>query len=133
MKYIVYLIMSALLTSCILEPSGDQRLKIINNTGCAISVHYDPSTVPKYPSINHTDIYIRDSVAKNDTLALSTYDLKPWPQVIQRGNRKLNLFIYDVDSLKKYSVDTLIKRKMYRRIQKTHNELEITNWVIQVQ
>jgi hypothetical protein len=48
-------------------------------------------------------------------------------------NKKLNLFIYNVDTLRKYQfIDTLINRKMYKRLEYSERQLEELKWVIVV-
>lgn len=118
-------------SSCVMEPVGDQRLLIVNNTTSNISFHYDSDTIPEFPSANHTDIYLRDLLEIGDSIHLGTYNRKPWPEVIEASkNGKLNLFIYKIDSLKKYGIDTIIKRKIYTRLEYSKEELEKQRWIV---
>jgi hypothetical protein len=131
---IILLIVPFLFCSCIMDPGGDDRLRIVNQTNDLISVYYHSDTVPEYPSINATQLYLRDSIRINDTVRLTAYDPKPWSYFFERSkNNKLNLFIYSMDSLKKYKdIDTLIRRKIYKKVEYSERQLEKLNWVIVV-
>lgn len=123
-----------LFSSCIFDPGGDDRLKIINRTNYQFSVYYNTDSIPEYPSVNATEIYLMDSVIVDDTISLTTYNRKPWPLFFERSkNKKLNLFIYNLDSLKAYGIDTLIKRKIYRKLEYSEQELDNLDWTITIQ
>lgn len=117
-----------------MEPVGDNRLKIINHTDYPFTIGYYTDTVPEYPSVNHTQVYIRDSINVSDTIEVVEHSRKPWPWFLERSkNKKLNLFIYNINDLKKYgSIDTLIKRRIYKRLQYNESELDSLKWVIVV-
>jgi len=118
------------LTSCIYDPVGDDRLKVVNQSGYQIFVDYDANSVPLYPSQITTETHLDHPVNDDDTTKLLEYSSKPWPQFFER-NKKLNLFIYSIDSLEKYnSIDTLIKRKLYKKIAFSKNEIEKLNWIV---
>jgi len=130
MKIPVLLILF-LFSSCGMEPEGDDRLRIVNHTNYNFSIYYNIDTVPEFPSVNHTYIYLRDSIKINDTINIQEYNRKPWPWFFETSkNRKLNLFIYNINSLKIYSIDTLIKRKIYKRLTFSKAQLEKLNWTV---
>lgn len=131
----VYQILALLiLSSCTFE-SFDSRLKVVNNTNHEISINYNISdTVPVLPSASKTNYYLRDFISINDTMSVQEESWKSWPVVIDKSKtRKLNLFIYSLDSIKKYKeIDTLISRKIYKRLEYSKNELEKANWIVVV-
>jgi len=122
------------LSSCIYE-SFDSRLKVVNQTDGDFSLNYNISdTVPEYPSINKTAYYLRDTVGRKDTMSVQEESWKSWPVVIDKSKtKKLNLFIYSLDSIKKYKeIDTLISRKIYKRLEYSKDQLEKSNWIVVV-
>jgi len=68
----------------------------------------------------------------SDTANMVAMSKKGWPFFIARSkNKKLNLIVFDIDSLKKYdSIDTLIKRNKYRRFEFSEEQLNSKNWEI---
>jgi len=124
----IWILLVFLLPACIYE-WGDARLKIINRTNHEISFDYNIDTVPKYPSTKRDRpiTYIGDTshVPENRD---------NWPAAIERSNnKKLNLFIYNVDSLKKYNeIDLLIQKGIYKRFSYSREELEKSNWIVTI-
>ena len=57
-----------------------------------------------------------------------------WPRAIAYSkNKKLNLFVFNVDSLRHYnSIDILIKRRIYKYFKFNEEELEKLDWKIEV-
>ena len=55
-----------------------------------------------------------------------------WPRFVRNSvNRKLHLFVYNVDSLKAYkNIDTLNARKIYKRLDYSEEELNKLNWIV---
>jgi len=131
---ILLILIVAMLLSCAMEPSGDHRLKVVNSTKHELSIDYGVDTVPEYPSINDTEIYLKHSILMGDTLGVLEYSRNPWPEFFEISkNKKLNLFIYNVDSLLAYkSIDTLIKRKIYKRLSYSLAEINSLNWIVVV-
>ena len=129
-----WILLLFLLSSCIIDPSGDYRFKVINHTNHLITIEYNIDTIPEYPAINDTWLYLQDSIKINDTLKVLEYSYKPWPYFFERSkNKKVNLFIYNLELLKKYNhIDTLIKRKLYKRLEYSEKELNELDWTVEV-
>ena len=130
-----YIILCFVLVSgCAMEPEGDYRLKIVNNTAYQFFVDYNVEGIPQYPSVIDIDNCFDHPVKINDTVRILEYTSKPWPQFFKRSkNDKLNLFIYNLDSLKRYnSIDTLIKKKIYKKLEYSQQELERLEWIVVV-
>jgi len=122
------------LSSCIYE-SFDSRLKVVNQTTGDFSLNYSISdTLPEYPSVNKTAYYLRDTVGRKDTMSVDEVNGKDWPFAIDGSKtKKLNLFIYSLDSIKKYKeIDTLLSRKIYKRLEYSKEELEKSNWTVTI-
>jgi len=114
--------------SCAYDP-GDKRLETINKTDHEIVVYWDSDTIPEYPSVNETEVYLRCKISRGDTLSQPEDDAN-WPMYVRNSlNKKLNLFVYNVDTLMAYnSIDTLNARKMYKRLEYAEQELDQLNW-----
>ncbi|MNE48589.1 hypothetical protein D3C80_1430630 [compost metagenome] len=117
-----------------MEPSGDDRLKVVNATNHKLSVYYGLDSLPEYPAVNGTEIYLDRLIEIGDTSSIVVYNLKPWPDFIEKSNnKKLNLFVYNVDSLLIYkNIDTLIKRKIYKTLSYSSEEINSLNWIVVV-
>ena len=118
--------------ACIYDP-GDKRLVIINKSNNNICVSWNKEPFPEYPSKNKTEFYFSNIIAINREVKLPETDAN-WPYFVQTSsNKKLNLFVFNVDSLKYYnSIDTLIKRKIYKYFKFSEEELEKQDWKVQV-
>ncbi|MFM7858438.1 MAG: hypothetical protein ACKO96_42590 [Flammeovirgaceae bacterium] len=110
----------------------DQRLEIVNKVGSEVAVETYLDTSPDFPSVNKTEFYLSHSVAPNDSVTLTRVGKNGWPFLIQRSkNKKLNLVIYSIDSLRKYqSIDTLIKKGIYKKSEFSEDELEKMGWSV---
>lgn len=117
-----------------MEPAGDYRLRLVNHTSYQFGVDYNFDTIPQYPSVINTDFYFDHPVKISDTIKMLEKSYKPWSQFFKRNKtNKLNLFIYNIDSLKKYdSIDTLIKRKIYKNLKYSEQQLKKLNWIVVV-
>lgn len=131
---ILLILLVAILSSCVMDPSGDYRLKVVNATKHELAIDYNIDTLPVYPTVNHTEVYLRQSILVGDTREVLEYSGKPWPDFFEISrNKKLNLFIYNVDSLLPYkSIDTLIKRRIYKRLSYSLAEIDSLNWIVVV-
>lgn len=112
----------------------DNRLQIVNQTGQEIAVETYSDTIPEFPSRNKTPVYWNARILRNDTMKLTEYGKNGWVFALSKSrNRKLNLIVYNIDSLLKYeSIDTLIKKRIYKRYEQSEDELNKNNWIIVV-
>lgn len=113
----------------------DNRLQIVNRTNGEITAGTYSDTIPDFPSIGKTEFYLRIRTVPDDTLELTAIGKKGWPFTIARSkNKRLNLIVYSVDSLRKYqSIDTLIKKRIYNRYEFSEQELKDKNWIVVLQ
>jgi len=127
MKNIIALLL--LLSAC---DYYDHRLEIVNQTKGEITVETYSDTIPEFPGINKTKFYLDETVIPNDTLKLTEIGKNGWPFAISRSrNKKLNLVVYNIDSLRKYeSIDTLIRKRIYKRYEFSEKELQEKNWKV---
>jgi len=123
-----------LLCGCSMELEGDDRLNVVNRTDYRLVCEYNIDSIPKSPSVINTDGFYDHPVNIDDSIKLVEYSLKPWPRFFERSkNKKLNLFIYNIDSLRAYKdIDTLIKRKIYKRLEYSEQDLNRLNWTVDV-
>ena len=114
----------------------DSRLKIINKNNSAICVETFLDTLPDYPSLNKPEYYLSNIILPNDT-AEQTIPGSPdeWTREVDRSkNKKLNLFIYQADSVRTYyNMDSLNQKKRFKRVFFTLDELRAANWNVVVE
>ena len=87
----------------------DHRLWLENGTDKSISFSTDQDTIPQLPNVNPTEYHFTNAVSPGESENL----VKPgstegWSYFIANSkNERLNLFVYDIDSLRKYqSIET---------------------------
>ena len=113
----------------------DNRLKIKNASKKRIVVETYMDSVPNFSETNNTEYYLRNIINVGQEVNLIRFGSKNgWPLKIMRSkNAKLNLIVYQVDSLMKYKeIDSLIIKKIYSRYEYTSVELEKVAWKVEV-
>lgn len=131
-KVFRFLILTLILSSCTMEPNGDNRLKVLNASNYEISVDYGAKEVPEYPSYHETDFYLNNSFKPGDTLSLMVIDDKTWRQYFE-SHETINIFVYKLDTIKKYGdIDAVIKAKKYSKYVVTEKELDVCRWVFKL-
>jgi hypothetical protein len=112
---------------------NDNRLKIKNNSAYDIAFDYSTDTILEQDFINFNSI-INDKIMPgelaNQLLPGST---NAWPFLIKKSkNNKLNVFIFNYDTLLKYNDREYIRNhKLYKRYSLTEEELNQINWIIE--
>lgn len=111
----------------------DNRLKIKNNSSYSIAFDYSTDTVLE-PEIKNVNAVISDKIMPgkiaDQSLPGST---NAWPFLIKKSkNNKLNVFIFNVDTVLKYNDWEYIRNhRLYKRYSITEEELKRTNWTIE--
>jgi len=110
----------------------DHRLEIINKSENEIVVENYLDTVPNFPSLGKTEFYLDHRIIQGDSAKLTAIGKKGWPfNIIKSKNKKLNLVVYNIDSLRKYqSIDTLIRRQIYTRYEFSEDEMKDKDWKV---
>jgi hypothetical protein len=114
----------------------DDRLNVINLSAEKIALSTELDTIPEYPSVDKTEYYFRTTLRPQDSTKLLFEGRRMgWSFFISESvNNKLNLFVYNIDSLKKYqSIDTLIKNRLYTRYSFAEKDLDRSNWEIVIE
>ena len=108
----------------------DFRLTITNKTRRKIATEVYNDTVPDYPSVNHSEFYLRQAFAPDSSVEMMQWGKTGWPDYLKTSkNGKLNLVIFDFEDLvKSKSIDSIIAHKKYRMITVSRSELFINNW-----
>ncbi|TKC09097.1 hypothetical protein [Pedobacter frigoris] len=129
-KSFIIVVLGIFLSSCAYDP-GDKRLQITNNTGHQISYEYGADTVP-YTN-NLIEYYLSTVIYPNESMNIPENDAN-WPAFVSNSRYgKMYLFIYELDSLRKYdSIDTVNKKGIYRRMEYSLDELEKLDWKIEI-
>jgi len=132
MKFYIVLII-VLFSSCVYDPI-DKRLLVVNHQTNDIVIYWNSDTIPEFPSVNHTEVYLTNyGIRSNDSLWVPE-DGANWPKYLDSAiNKRLNLFVYNVDTIKKYNnIDTINIKKRYQRLEYSKQQLEKLNWRIVV-
>ena len=110
----------------------DVRLSVKNNSNHAIAFETSLDTNLEYT--NYIPFYIREKILPGETSIESNIgSTNEWSRHIQRSkNKKLNVFIINLDTLTKYNDLEFVKsRKMYKRYEFTEEDLDRKNWIIE--
>lgn len=108
----------------------DNRLKIKNESLKTIVMV--PSLDSIIKSYSHVDYYylhqVKPQMTESHDCGLDKWDF----YILRSYNKKLNLYFFDVDTLKKYSdMDKIVKNKLWiRQMSISKEELEKNNWVV---
>lgn len=130
MKPIPILLFIIVVTSCDVH---DDRLKVLNLSDVNISLSTEKDTIPEYPSVDKTEYHLRSALyPEEEKKLLYEGQRKGWSFFIADSkNEKLNLFVYNIDSMGKYkSIDTLIRKQIYTRYSFTEQELDEMDWQV---
>jgi len=132
MKYIFILITAVLFVGC---DYYDNRLVIHNKTNLTIVVETSLDTIPIMPCENKVEYYYRESILpKNKRTFAFPGKVKEWSQYISKSkNKKLNVFFYNVDTLKKYEdMDFINRNRLYiKKKAFTESKLNKLKWIIE--
>ena len=111
----------------------DSRLRIINMTKNPIVVETFSDSINMKVN-NHTEYYLSNIIVEGGIINLTESGINGWPFFVRRSkNKRLNICIFNADTLKKYqSINLLINSKMYKKYSFTEEELLKMGWVVTV-
>lgn len=132
LKLLHCLIFSFILLGC---DYYDERLQVQNNTHHVIAVETFLDSIPTLSELNKTEYYLQNSINPSETERLIKMgSTKGWSFRIEKSNNKrLNLFVFHIDSLKMYGVDSLISLGIYDRYMFSKKELDEKNWKVVIE
>jgi len=109
-------------------------IDLINECDAEIACDYSLDTTPIFPSVNHTDYYISNSIEKGKSNRFTKSGSNGWKRFIDESPRKrLSIFIYQTDSIRKYeSIDSLKFKGLYNRIDYSVSDLEKLGYEIHI-
>ena len=112
----------------------DYRLTIINNTGSSICVETFHNAEPVSDELNQTEYYLSDEITSNTNRKLMETGRNGWEDRIDKSpNKKLNLVVFKIDSIKKYgNINYLLENKIYDLYTFSKKELEEKKWKISI-
>jgi hypothetical protein len=131
-KYLFFV--TVLFTSCIYDPAPD-IITVINKSNENILLDWNNKPQPQYPALNSVEIYCEDYFCGvNDTLYATENGKWGWVNLIASSqDKKVYFFIFNADSVKQYnSIDHLILKNMYKRVEYSLEQLEASNWTIEI-
>jgi hypothetical protein len=129
-QYLILIICVSLIGAC---DYNDNRLKIKNNGNHAVAFEYSLDTILDKET-NNISFYIRDKILPGAIVSKSKPgSTQGWTFVIQNSNnKKLNIFIINIDTLLKYNDWEYIRNhKLYKRYSLTEEELKKLDWIIE--
>jgi len=138
MKYLPLLVSSSLLLILASCEYMDPHVTVINQSKHAIGIEHASDTIPYRNSLNTAAYYLspnsrfRQSAFPSDTVRLTVWGKQGWLDTVKHSrNKKLNLFVFSLDSVRKYqNMDTIKSKHLYQRISLTEHQLKAQNWVI---
>jgi len=128
---LVSIILSLLLMSC---DYSDSKLMIKNHSKKTIAIQSNIDTILNSAYLGKVPYYETIKITPND----SAYQFLPgkdaWKWEARNSkNKKLNIFIFDLDTLRKYNDMEFIRiNKKYKRYEFTEEELNKCNWTIKI-
>lgn len=125
-----FILFILLTTSC---DYVDNRLNIKNNSENRISVEVCQDSTLTINDVNHIEYYLSNFIEPDKEINESIVGGKnEWDNFIcSSTNKKLNIFFFNLDTLKKYNdFNIIISNKMYQHYEFTKQELEQLNWQI---
>jgi hypothetical protein len=120
-----------ILTGC---DYSDSKLMIKNHSKKTIAIQPFEDTIINSSILNKVPYYETIRIYPKD----STYQFLPgkdaWKWETRNSkNKKLNIFVFDLDTLRKYNDMEFIRlNKMYKRYEFTEKELNNSNWIIDI-
>lgn len=131
-KTIYYLFFALILSGC---DYYDERLEIQNNTSHEIAVETFLDSIPTLSELNKTEYYLHNSISPNETERLIEMgSTKGWIFRIEKNkNNRLNLLVFQSDSLKNYGIDSLITLGIYDKYIFSKEELDKMNWKVVIE
>ena len=135
MKNTIYILLMFLLGSC--GDILDSKLKVVNKTNYTVSIDYRFETDDTL--FNVFDIYISDSIRKNDTFPIQKFGKNSWMLYLQNSKSQcLNIYFYYTDSLKKnkYKYKSMYRyfldHNYFKAIKLTEKQLDSCHWIVNV-
>ena len=131
-KILYYLFFATILLCC---DYYDGRLEVQNRTSHIITVETFLDSIPTLSELNKTEFYLRNKIEPDEINRLvEVGSTKGWSFRIKKSNNnRLNLFVFQVDSLKIYGIDSLVSLGIYDRYIFSETELENKNWKVVIE
>ena len=127
-----FLLATAFCASC---DYSDDRVKIRNNSLHEIAVEFYRDTLPTINESNSEEYYVEVSIKPGETKhQFMVGNPKGWELFTERSaNGRLNMAVFDLDSLRRYGMDSIIVLELYEMLSFSLTELEKRDWVILVE
>lgn len=119
------------MTACVMDSAWDYRLQIKNASQRAITLRYCDDSIPLSKEFENISVYDISEIKPSDTKSI--WNKRQWDKELTYSyNKKLNLYFFDIDTLKKYSdMDKIVKNKLWiKQMSVSKEELEKNNWVV---
>ncbi|WP_192349071.1 hypothetical protein [Algoriphagus sp. Y33] len=132
LKILYGLIFTIILSGC---DYYDERLQVENKSPNEVAVEIFLDSVPTLSELNKTEYYIQNSIEPDESKRLMEMgSTRGWSFRIKKSNNdRLNLFVFQVDSLKIYGVDSLISMGVYDKYILSEMYLNEENWIVVIE
>lgn len=129
-RLFIHLPLLLILSSC--GDAVDNRLMVKNSSNKPVAVEFSNDTIPV--AINKADYYLATALQPKESRQFSQPGSNnAWALYMQMGNnKKLSVYFYDIDTIKKYSdMDYINKNKLFvNKIEISEEELNKDRWII---
>lgn len=129
-KAFIYLnLIVAILQSC-QDKVLDLRLKVKNESSKTIIFDVFHDSIPSLKYYINPQVYYEKAIRPDSIRAIKSYG---WEDELKFShNGKVNLYFFDIDTLKKYGdMDTIVRNKLWiKQMSVSKEELEKNNWVV---
>jgi hypothetical protein len=111
----------------------NHKLILINQSSQPISYRESSDTI--LTTKNLAEYYLRIQIQPNDSVRAPILGKNGWDSlVVHSVNRKLNLFVFQVDTIKKYrDMQYVISKRLYRRYEYSLDYLNKHNWRVVIE
>lgn len=117
--------------ACIYDP-GDSFLYIVNRTQADVYIIGRKTELLSKDSKYDGQAFLNSPLALDDTLEVAQSGPNGWKNIIKETQGgKIRLYVFSSDDLKVYKGnDTLIKKKKYKMVTLSREDLDSLNWVV---
>lgn len=130
-KNLLDIMLLLFLSSCVQDRVWDYKLKIKNESKRTIVIRCCEDSV--LTDRNFTNIFYYDTAEINQNIIKPLWSKRDWEDVISFSyNKKLNIYFFDVDTLKKYdNMNEIVKNKLWIKVSSySKEELEQKKWLV---
>ena len=109
----------------------DGRLEIHNKSTDIVAIETFLDSIPALLEVGKTEYYLSHPIYPGESENPLEMGTNGWLFRIKNSkNNRLNLFVFQIDSLKLYGIDSLISRGIYKKYIFSEEELNDSDWKV---